>query len=188
MDYEPIAKLLTIGGSVFALYKGVVAFAGFKKSRLREEFISELTPDTNPFIVEKAYLAISGDDSLTAQEIRYLLSLPSPSLALKKYSVARKYLAFNKNPPEGGRNVDFLCKYKNELARARLKNLNLALYVFFAIVAFLPAYFAKAIFGSDWVSALIVIAMALFSFGWLAIAALAEYGRILRAEELVALQ
>lgn len=59
MDIELFAKLVTVAGSVFALYKVIAEFVISKKSRLREEFkfikefINDLKPDTHPFVIEK---------------------------------------------------------------------------------------------------------------------------------------
>ena len=193
MDIELFAKLVTVAGSVFALYKVIAKFVISKKSRLRgefkfiKEFITDLKPDTHPFVIEKGYLAISGDSSLTAREITYLLSLPSPAQALKKYSTARKYVEF-KEPTEieAGR-VVFREKY-SENKRNWIKRLNVTGYVICATFAFAPIPFAKDIFGSNWQVGLVVIAMSLLSFGPLAFTSLAEYGRVLRGEELVAMQ
>lgn len=193
MDIELFAKLITVAGSVFALYKVIAEFVISKKSRLREEFkfikefIADLKPDTHPFVIEKGYLAITGDASLKAKEITYLLSLPSPGQALKKYSVARKYVEFKEATADEKERVVFREKYTDS-KRKRVKGWNLAAYIAFATLAFAPIPFAKEIFGSNWQVALVVISMALLSFGPLAFTSLAEYGRVLRGEELVAMQ
>lgn len=193
MDIELFAKLVTVAGSVFALYKVIAEFVISKKSRLREEFkfikefISDLKPETHPFVIEKGYLAISGDSTLTAKEITYLLTLPFPGQALKKYSAARKYVEFKEpSATESGR-VVFREKY-SESKRTWVKRLNLISYVIFATFAFAPIPFAKDIFGPNWQVGLVVIAMSLASFGPLAFTSLAEYARVLRGEELVAMQ
>jgi hypothetical protein len=193
MDIELFAKLVTVAGSVFALYKVIAEFVITKKSRLREEFkfikefIADLKPDTHPFVIEKGYLAITGDSTLTAKEITYLLSLSSPAQALKKYSVARKYVEFKEATATEKAQVAFRDKY-TENKRKWVKRLNLATYILFATLAFAPIPFARDIFGTNWQVGLVVISMALLSFGPLAFTSLAEYGRVLRGEELVAMQ
>lgn len=193
MDIELFAKLVTVFGSVFALYKVIAEFVISKKSRLREEFkfikefITDLKPDTHPFIIEKGYLAISGDSTLTAKEITYLLSLSSPAQALKKYSASRKYVEFKEATEKEKAKVIFRDKYTVN-KRKWVKGVNLATYILFATFAFAPIPFAKDIFGTNWQVGLVVISMALLSFGPLAFTSLAEYGRVLRGEELVAMQ
>ena len=193
MDIELFAKLVTVAGSVFALYKVIAEFVISKKSRLREEFkfikdfITDLKPDTHPFVIEKGYLAITGDSTLTAKEITYLLSLSSPAQALKKYSTSRKYVEFKEATATEKAKVAFQDKY-TERRRKWVKRMNLATYIVFATFAFAPIPFAKDIFGTNWQVGLVVISMALLSFGPLAFTSLAEYGRVLRGEELVAMQ
>jgi len=193
MDIELVTKLLTVAGSVFALYKVITEFVISKKSRLREEFkfikefIADLKPDTHPFVIEKGYLAITGDSTLSAQEITYFLSLASPGQALKKYSVARKYVEFKEATETEAAKVVFRNGYTDN-KRKWLKRLNLSTYILFATLAFVPIPFAKEIFGANWQVGLVVISMALLSFGPLAFTSIAEYGRILRGEELVVMQ
>lgn len=193
MDTELIAKLITVAGGVFALYKVIAEFVISKKSRLREEFkfikefIADLKPDTHPFIIEKGYLAITGDATLKATEITYLLSLPSPGQALKKYSVARKYVEFKDATADEQVRIVFREQYTLS-KRKWVKRRNITAYILFATLAFAPIAFAREIFGNNWQVALVVVAMALLSFGSLAFTSLAEHGRVLRGEELVAMQ
>jgi hypothetical protein len=193
MDIELFAKLITVAGSVFALYKVIAEFVISKKSRLREEFkfikdfITDLKPGTHPFVIERGYLAITGDSTLTAKEITYLLSLSSPAQALKKYSTSRKYIYFKEATATAKAQVVFRDKY-TESKRKWIKRMNLATYIVFATLAFAPIPFAKDIFGNNWQVALVVISMAVLSFGPLAFTSLAEYGRVLRGEELVTMQ
>lgn len=190
MDIELLAKCLTVAGSVFALYKVIAEFVFSKKTRLREEFkfikefIADLKCDTHPFIIEKGYLAITGDSHLTAKEITFLLSLSSPAQALKKYSVAKKYVEFKDATPTECAKIIFRENY-SAYKRKWIKAMHLGKYIIFATLAFIPIPFAKDIFGTDWQSGLAIISMALLSFGPLALTSIAEYGRILRSEELV---
>ena len=193
MDIELFAKLITIPSSVFALYKVLDKVVFSKKSRLREEFkfvkefIAELKPETHPFVIEKGCLAITGDATLKAAEITYLLSLSSPGQALKNYSVARKYVEFKDATADEKAKVIFREKY-TESKRTWVKRRNLTAYILFATFVFAPIPFSKEIFGNNWQAGLVVISMALLSFGPLAFTSLTEYGRVLRGEELVAMQ
>ncbi|MDO8810533.1 MAG: hypothetical protein Q7J38_00690 [Gallionella sp.] len=194
MDIEIIAKLATVVGGVFAIYKGIDKLVDSKKTRHRDEykfvkeFIADLEPSTHPFVLEKGYLAITGDATLGANEIRYLLSLKSPAQALRKYSRARTYVKFLEVPPQDRKLIIFRDEYQNSGKRKRAKRWDITLYIFFATFAFAPIVFAKELFGSNWQVAIVVIGMAAVSFGSLAITFLSEHGRICRAEELVAMQ
>jgi hypothetical protein len=191
MDFELITKIVALGGSVYAFYKKIIVDFGIsKKSQLREEFtfikefITDLKSDTHPFLIEKGYYAITGDSSLTAKEIIYLLSLPSPAQALKKYSISRYYIEFKEATPDKEARVVFRYKYTKRY-RKWIKVFHILVYIFFAVLAVTPVLFAKDIFGTNLQAAFVFIPIALISFGSLAYQSVAEYGRILRGEELV---
>ncbi len=190
---ELIIKIIAVIGGVLALRKAVHEFAISKQSRLREEFkfakefIADLTPQTHPLLIEKGYEAMTGDARLTAKEITYLLSLSSPAQALKKYSIALKYVEFKEATTTETARVAFRPQY----TQTKLKWATWWLttqYLVFALIAFAPFPFAAQFFGTNFGVAIIVMAMTLLSFGYLAIDAIYEYGRIRRAEELMAMQ
>lgn len=191
-NIDTIFKLITLIAAVVGLPRIVEELTNLKRSRLREEFkfikeyMAELT-SAHPFVIEKGYLAISGDDSLTAKEIGYLFSLKSPGQALKKYARARKYLEFEESPAGTGAKIEFKKEY-TEHKRQWLKKLNVGGYVVFASLAFAPILFAKEAFGNNWQIALIFAAMFLLFFGMLAYSFLSDYARILRGEELISMQ
>jgi hypothetical protein len=191
MDIELVSKIVAVAASVVALYKVVVEFLRSKKPQLREDFkftkdfLAELTPDTHPYIVEKGYHAITGDGKLGASEIRYLLSLPSPSLALRRYSSARELLVFSASEAESKKAIDFNPKYSSQSKRKWLKRWYVTLYAVFAALAFLPIVFALDILKTNGLSGLFLIAVALLAFGPLAVTFLFSYGRFIQAEEVV---
>lgn len=152
-----------------------------------EPIAQQLKPDTHPFVIEKGYLALTGDATLNAGEITCLLSFSFPSLALKKYSAARRYLDFitvtDSEKP--------IVKFKNEFTKDKRKRLKIWYVFWYAIsaaIAFAPMLFAKEFFGSNWQLAIVGISITLVSFGLLAFFSLDEFGRILRGEELIAMQ
>jgi hypothetical protein len=191
MDLELVSKLVTVAASVFALYKIIIETANSKKPHLREEFkfvkefMAELTPETHPYIVEKGYHAITGDTTLGAQEIRYLLSLVSPGLALRRYSSARELLDFVVTPPEGTKPITFKKKYASQCKRKWLKRWYVGLYAVLASFAFLPIIFVKYILNTSGATGLVMVVMAFVAFGPLAVSSLFSYGRIKQAEEVV---
>lgn len=188
---ELVVKLIAVLASVVAVYKAFQEIVLSRKPRLREEFafvksfVSELKDDTHPFLVEKGFLAISGDPTLSAAEIRYLLSLDSPSTALRRYLYAREHLVFSPRNEEGKKRIDFKPAFASEKSRNLRKALYLASYAVTAFLALAPLLFARSLFGANWKIGLLSAAMLLLSFGWIAISSLSSASKIWRAEELV---
>jgi hypothetical protein len=150
--------------------------------------MSELAPETHPYIVEKGYHAITGDSTLGAQEIRYLLSLASPGLALRRYSNARELLDFVVTPPEGAKPIAFKKQYASQCKRQCLKRWYVGIYAVLASFAFLPIIFVQYILNMSGATGLVMVAMALVAFGPLAVSSLFSYGRIKQAEEVICQQ
>lgn len=190
--YALITQILAIVGSVFALYKVVNEFVSSRSLRLLDEFkcirefIDDLKPDTHPFVIEKWFRTITGDATLTAKEIIYLLSLPFPSLALKEYSISRKYVELKESTLNDKVVIVFRKKYTHG-KRKFVKFMSFINYIVFATLAFVPITFAKEIFRSNWQSGVVAILMSMLSFGPLAISSMLEYIRVRKGEELVAL-
>lgn len=191
-NIDIVFKLIGLIAAVVGLPRIIEELTNLKRSRHREEFkfIKEFVTElgsAHPFVIEKGYLAISGDATLTAKEITYLFSLRSPGHALRKYTKARKYLEFKESPASAGAKIEFRKQY-TEGKRKWLKKLYVGCYVVFASLAFAPLLFAKDVFGSNWQAALAIVALFLVVFGALAYSFLTDYARILRGEELVVLQ
>jgi hypothetical protein len=191
-NIDIVFKVITLIIAVFGLPRIIEELTNTKRSRLREEFkfikefITELE-SAHPFVIEKGYLAISGDDSLTAKEIIYLFSLKSPGQALRKYARARKYLKFQEPTDSTEAKIEFREEYPGN-KRKWLKKINIGAYGIFASFAFAPLLFAKDIFGSNWQLAIALSGLFLVGFGALAYSFLADYARILRGEELILMQ
>jgi len=188
---ELFAKLIAVIGSVIALYKAFHEIVLSRKPRLREEFqfvktfVSDLNHETHPLLVEKGFLAISGDPTLSAAEIRYLLSLESPSTALRRYLHGRQHLVFSAHPSDTQKPIDFKPELQDKKARQFRKAMYAISYAITASLAFAPILFVRSLVGSNWQAGLVLVAMFLVSFGWLAISALQSSSKLWRAEELV---
>lgn len=188
---ELAVKVVAIVASVAAVYRAFQEIVLSRKPRLREEFafaklfIAELRDETHPFLVEKGFLAISGDPTLSAAEVRYILSLSSPSTALRRYLHARVHLDFSLTPQDGKKPIDFKPAVQSEKVRRRRKALYLTSYAVSASLAFAPLLFARALFGSSWQIGVVAVTMMLISFGWLAFSSLDAASKLWRAEELV---
>lgn len=91
MDLDITIKILTLVAGTIGVAKIFYEILIGKRNRMSEEykfakvFLEELGANKNlhPFIREKGYQAIAGDNQLGSNEIEYLLSLQQPDLALR---------------------------------------------------------------------------------------------------------
>ncbi|MBW4552593.1 MAG: hypothetical protein KME35_16010 [Aphanocapsa sp. GSE-SYN-MK-11-07L] len=137
---------------------------------------------SHPLLIEKGFSALYGLHGLTISGIRYLLAQPNPSTSIQRYLKAQKYVEYL----EDLNRFDFRKEYKFKV-RNRAKRLNGIGYIVFAALALLMIFISPD--SSDIRQYVVIVAiqfMVLLLFGYLAFACLARYGRILRAEELIA--
>jgi hypothetical protein len=178
--------LLGVVGSAKVLYEISIG----RQSRMREEykfakaFIVELNsnPDMHPYVLEKGCQALAGDRQLVAEEIKYLLSLQRPSLALRDYVLGRKYLEHL--PNVGNLQIAFKKKYQGIWSRLWRKSLYISFYALFVFFAVAPVLLSKFLFKSpsDVVFPLILCLAVFVPYAWYS---LVEAARIYRAEKLV---
>ena len=136
-------------------------------------------------IVEKGYIALTGDKELRADEIRYFLGAPAPSSSLRKYSYARNFVKFLPNSQSTGHRVAYIDSFANEKKRAWYKRRKLCYYWIFALAAFFPIIFFSLVVKAGFINALALAFASLCAFGVIAADALFDYARMLRAEEVV---
>lgn len=197
MDYEGFLKFVgaAVGfvASIYALRKAILGFTFFKRSGLRKDFkftksfLANLKSN-HPYLVEKGFFAITGDASLSALEIICLLSLPSPTQALRYYSAAKKYLEI-KAENSGHPKINFRKTY-SEKKFWWMKGWYLALYVIFGFAATAPLYFAKefSAFKLDLQTEIGLILAWILPMGYLSVAFLLESAKIMGAEKLLEMQ
>lgn len=151
-----------------------------------KELVKEVDNGSHPFVIEKAYQAVSGDSSLNAKEVTYLLSLPSPSQTLEKYTSSSKYLQF---VPEGQEHSDRIL-FKDHYDKSKIKRAKFfraAEFFFFALLAF--ALFALCVLAFDQgLSYGLFLLVATIFYGFLCCMSFREFCRIEQAEELVQMQ
>ena len=197
MEYEGFLKIAgaAVGFcvSIYGLRKAILSFAFFKRSGLRKEFkftknfLANLKSN-HPYLVEKGFFAITGDASLSAHEIICLLSLPSPTQALRHYSAAKKYLEI-KNEQACQPKIDFRKTYSEKKFRW-MKGWYLCLYVIFGFAATAPLYFAKELstFKLDLQTTLGLVLAWILPMAYLSVMFLLESAKIMRAQELLEMQ
>ena len=191
MGLDDVLKLIGAVISVVTVGKLIYDLAVSRKARLRDdykfakEFFEELakTPRPHPFVVERGYHAIAGDGSLTIREVEYLLSLESPSSALRDYSLAREY--FDPPPESGHLQIKFKEKFSSPWSRRWRRWFYLIAYFVCALLALSPMFFFAS-FKSSPGNGLLVFLVFGAAFGIPAFNAVKEYGRIYRGEKLVA--
>lgn len=144
MDIDVLLKSITVLVGVFGVGKVLYEFVIGRKGRMRDEyrfaheFLSavEANPDMHPYLKEKGYQAIAGDSTLSADEVKYLLSVVKPDRALKDYVLGRQYLEHL--PHAGNLQVAYKHRYRNEWSRRWRLYLYAACYVLFGFAAFSP--------------------------------------------------
>lgn len=187
-----VMKLAGLLAGVFATYKAAFDLMSGRKPRLREEyefvrkFITEFgeKPEAHPYIVERGFHAITGHTKLTAPEIRYLLTFPSPMRAVRKCVAGRRYVDFD----AANERFRFDKKFEKASDRAWTKRINVAGYIVFGMIAFAPLFFAPKLLSSVTIGTVMFFVAFVGSFGALALQNLNEYWNARSGEELIAMQ
>jgi hypothetical protein len=188
-----LAVIISLVASTFSVRKLFSEAILYRKTRSRDEykfvkeFLTDITsPESHPYLVEKGFAAISGKDNLTADEIRFFLSQPNPSLSIKRYSAARQhYVEYS----ECERRVKFIGKFTDPAKIEQSEKLNGFGYFVFALLSLAPLFFtsifASNLFEKNWQMAAIFIVVFLVAFGPLAFFCLLEVDRITKGKKLV---
>lgn len=152
MNTDSIFKFGTFAIGAIGTGKLLYEISVSRRGRMREEykFAREFLKDReengdnmHPFLREKGYRAIAGDERLTADEIEYLLSLKGADRALKDYTLGRNYLEHL--PNVGNLQIQFKNKYKSLWSRSWRKYTYFALYLALAFLTFSPFLLSKYI-------------------------------------------
>jgi hypothetical protein len=85
----------------------------------------------HPFLSEIGYQALAEDSEVRAEEVKYLLSLKDPDIALKQYCRGKKYLEHL--PCRGDLNLNFKGKYQSYWFRKGYQCACYALYFLIAV-------------------------------------------------------
>lgn len=187
---ELAAKAIGLFGSIFTAYKLFLEVVLHRKTRLRDEykFVKEFLTDistsavTHPYLLEKGYAAVSGKNDLTAEEIRFFLSQPNPSISIKLYVSARqRYVEYS----ESERLVKFKGKFTDPNKRKLSKVLNGIGYFTLATLSLTPLVFSSNLFGKNWQMAVMFIAIFMVAFGPQSILCLLEVIRVANGEKLI---
>jgi hypothetical protein len=192
MNVEVFCKIamvvVGIAGNVKFLYD---LWTG-KRGRLREEykFAKEFLTDVmdksmHPYLREKGYKTLAGDERLTGDEVEYLLTLKNSEQALKDYVLGRPYLRLLSKV--GNLQIEFQEAYRNSWMRWVLKGLYLIAYCVLWLLASAPIILSKSVSRHPTI-VLATTAVTLTFFGPYAVLALKASVRIHRAEKLLSNQ
>jgi hypothetical protein len=190
LEFDIVIKIATFVLGAAGAAKLFYDISIGRRSRLREEykfakdFLEDLKANLNmhPFVRDKGYQAIAGDDHLETEEIEYLLSLQRPDRALRDYVLGRPYLKHL--PHVGNLQITFREKYSAPWARTWRKFMHAGLYFVFVFLAIAPLLLSKFLFKSL-SDILLASAGCLVIFGPYAWSSLKAAARIHRAEKLV---
>lgn len=123
-----VGLILGLIASFFTITKLVFDIVILRKSRLKDEylfakeFFAELQSEQklHPFVVEKGYHVISGDNSLTIKEIEHVLELENHSASLRDYVLAKDYLEYRDNSEK---KIEFRRKFYSNSSRKLRKHI-----------------------------------------------------------------
>lgn len=173
--------IAVIGGGkiVYDIYSGRTGRAR-EEYRFAKEFLSDFEGELHPFLLDKGFKALSGNNQITPEEASYLIGLKDPVRALKDFSLGRDYIELSKTMPTHF--ISFRCKYKKSWSRRWRKLLYTILYFILAMTAFSPLMFSGT-FGGIY-SVLSYFILFCMIFGMSAVMFLRSAVRIHRAEQL----
>lgn len=146
MNLETFLKLFSLIAGAFALWKIVVEVGAGRRSRFRDEykfareFLDDIqkTPQMHPFLRQKGYQALAGDNRLTAQTVEYLLTLPESARALRLYVMGLPYLQHTATAVSS--QVSFKRKFESHAARVSRKIAYLVAYGLFYALGAAPLF------------------------------------------------
>lgn len=98
----------------------------------------------HPFLRQKGYQALAGDNRLTAQVVEYLLTLPESALALRRYVMGLPYLQHTATVV--GSQVSFKRQYASHAARFSRKVAYFVAYLLLYALGAAPL-FSPRLFG-----------------------------------------
>lgn len=116
-----------------------------KEIKLVEKLTANAKKNAHPFVIEKQYAAITGDSKATAGDILFLLRLPSPTSAIRKFSKSRNFVEVISNNEKCLTEVRFKKKFLSRRRRTISKALNLASYGVFGMASMSPLFFIEKV-------------------------------------------
>ncbi len=157
--YKTIAAIIGIATTIFVSYKHLQDIFDRKHIKNREEYRfakeffdtlvleGQTQKHTHPYVIEKGYQALTGNQFISKEEMDYLLTLPNPTFSITKYTQARHYLQILNNASLIKKPTQSLIAPKAKYSSAYLKKMKyfyLAIYILFAFIALMPLAYIKA--------------------------------------------
>lgn len=120
---EFAVKAITAVGAPFATYKVFMEVLAARRSRRVDDFrvtkdlVELINGNAHALLIEKAYGALTGDQSLSAEQVKHLLSLPSPGRAIAEFTASREFLEISEATATSTTCVSFRKKYASSQSR-----------------------------------------------------------------------
>jgi hypothetical protein len=120
---EFAVKAITAIGAPFATYKVFMEVLAARRSRriddlkVTKELVEQVNGNSHALLVEKAYAALTGDQSLSAEQVKHLLSLPSPGRAIAEFTAGRDFLEVFEATAISTTRIRFREKYASSQSR-----------------------------------------------------------------------
>ena len=138
--------IAVVGGGkiIYDIYSGRTGRAR-EEYRFAKEFLKDAEGDLHPFLRDKGFKALSGNNLITPEEASYLVDLKDPVRALKDFSLGRDYLELSRDTPRHF--ISFKKKYSSAWSRQWRKTVFTILYFILAMTALSPLIFSRAFGG-----------------------------------------
>lgn len=170
--FDLLQQFIATFASIFALYKLFTSLSSnrfmkrIKMYNLTKEFVFDLhNQESHCFVLEKGFLALTGM-ICSINEIKFLLKLNSPIIAVEKRIAAGDYLEF-----DDYKNLYLLKSfYKNTIVQKYAPILLIIIYFLTASIGIYPVFSEKILIFNDYSSILFSI-----SFLFIALWALSAY-------------
>lgn len=123
-----IAKLGAFIGGPYAVYKAYLHIQTIHRSRkiddlkIIQELVGHIGTNAHPLLIEKTYTVLTGDTTLSAGQIKHLLSLPNPGKAIADFNACRDVLEISEVAGGGPMAVRFRGDYADIKDRKFRKN------------------------------------------------------------------
>ena len=112
-----MAKAGAFIGGPYAVYKAYLHIQTIHRARKTDdlkiitELIGHIGANAHPLLIEKTYAVLTGDTTLSAGQIKHLLSLPNPGRAIADLNACRDVLEISEVAGEGPTAVKFRGDY-----------------------------------------------------------------------------
>lgn len=188
---EFAVKAITAIGAPFATYKVFMEVMAARRSRrsddlkVTKELVELAEKKAHALLVEKAYAALTGDQSLSSEQIQHLLSLPTPGRAISEFTAGRDFLEICEATSASPTKVGFRQKYASHQSRKFYKYWHGFWYFAQSSGCLAILSTSTSIFGKNEQQNIAIASTLFVSLAILALFSISSRARLVRAEKFV---